>query len=88
MTNTTTNSSVMRDACNSSYTDGAVTASTYCAFIGSSSVYNHSHSAHSKHALIPFTIGADGKIGGVYITPEIRILVRGSASVPVTVNYI
>lgn len=78
--------------CNSSYTTGSVTISSFCtAFstLPASQVFNHTHSPNSKHHIVPFAIDtSSGQIGGVYVTPVSYFLLRGRITNGWNVYYI
>jgi hypothetical protein len=66
--------------CNSSYSTGLIVSSAFCTnfyTIPSSNNFNHTHSAFSKHYVVPFPIVAK-KINGIVVSPTSYILVGGS----------
>ncbi|MCK9595875.1 hypothetical protein M0R19_01680 [Candidatus Pacearchaeota archaeon] len=67
--------------CNYSYNTGNPANSDFCTNfynLPASQYFNHSHSANSKHHLIPFPINkTNGMIGDVYVTNTSYFLLRG-----------
>lgn len=81
MANSTASSLVY--TCNSNYTTGSVITSPWCQEIGriNSTIYNHTHTGgYSSHNLIPFTISNNKINGGIYATPTMRFIIRGSST--------
>jgi hypothetical protein len=69
--------------CNSSYSTGNPSLSSYCAIIANIpdlAGYNHTHQGGvSSHHIIPFAIG-NGQVSGIGVTPSGYFLVRGDTS--------
>lgn len=77
--------------CNSSYSSGNPTTSTYCALLGTinKTGYNHTHTSNSAHNLISVPINTTtGRIGAVQVSPSMRFLIRGSNTGTVQYAYI
>ena len=76
--------------CNSTYSTGDPTVSSSCTQFGSApdgTVFNHSHTAQSKHMVVPFT-PSGGMINTVAVTGTSYFLVRGSPSNTVYPYYV
>ena len=78
--------------CNSSYTNGLISISNYCAELSAivaSSAYNHSHTSASWHYVAPFGINLTaGTINGIKITETSYFLLRGNTGTDWGVYYI
>ena len=77
--------------CNSSYTSGVVSTSSFCEQFatGVNPSFNHSHSANSKHNIFALPFNAtSGQLGSVYVTSDSKIIVRGSPSGQCDLGYI
>jgi hypothetical protein len=87
--NQTTASNTLRVYyCNSSYATGNPATNNNCVLIydlARTEPFNHTHSAYSKHHVIPFTInttsGNVGGAGGAKVTPISYFLLRGRLGV-------
>lgn len=66
--------------CNSSYTNGAPSTSSFCSLLSTiqGDAYNHSHLT-SSHLLVPFPVNiTTRKVGNVGVTPSSLFLIRGT----------
>lgn len=79
--------------CNSSFTINTnPSTASYCGVISSIPAgqnYNHTHTAYSKHQVVPFVINATtGKtLAGVQITADSWFILRGNSAAGSQVNY-
>lgn len=65
--------------CNSTYTTGSLLSSSNCVQFGTIATpynYNHSHSAFSKHHLVPMAI-VNGSLSGIKVTSRSYFIIRG-----------
>lgn len=77
--------------CNYSYTSGNPIVSNNCIDfynLPSTAIFNHTHTAYSKHHTIPFPISSSGKIGNIYVSNTSYFLVRGTALGGWNITYI
>lgn len=95
MSNGTTSNAKTYYYCNSSYVGGvALTSSPNCVLIGSlaaNAAYNHTHTANSKHIIIPFAINTtNGQIAGssVKVTPISYFFQKGAIGGSTNTYYV
>jgi len=70
--------------CNDSYTTGDPDISPYCFAFGDllgNVPFNHTHSAYSKHMLLPFAVNqTTGMIGNIIVTPTSYFILEGNST--------